>query len=1119
MLILAVAISAAAVIAASPSPGPPPAAVPATAARAPSAASPRPAASPSPVPRGPVVIEGTVRGPDGKPAANALVIARDEQAPFPRPPATARAGATGQFRLTVPPAVSYIVRVESAGLAARTIRHVRPGSPLAVILARGATIEGVVRETGGGTPVNGATVEAREEMRSTGPVPGEPDSGVVRATTDARGRFRLDGLAPGLHTLTAFARGVGRAEQRSVSTGRPVDLNLVPGGSVAGAVTDAKGKPVEGAVVRALSTLPMGSRATLLARTDPSGAFAIHGVPPGQYRVLGTHPELAPAVVESIAVERDAEARADLVLPSFVTVRGRLVGAGEKPTRGSIALRETAGEPLPPVIAGDLVAEAGEDGVFRLRAGPGSHVIEAVAPGLASRRVEVDVPAGAEAIDIGNVALEVGIAIRGRVRDAAGQAVERASLFTYSQEAARSYSAQSEADGTYVLAGLPPGMYSVSATAAGMGRAERKAEAGASGIDFVLQPAGTITGTVVDEAGKPVAAFRVFARAPMRSGAMGGGQADSFGVPDGRFVLEDVADGEYVVDVSAPDRAPAVVSGVKVTAGGITDVGTVRLTGGGTIKGVVVDAASAPVSGATVWVSGPGQDYSRIVPEVTTDSGGAFEVRGVPAGSAQVRVTHSAYAQGLVMGVEVDPARGPADVRVVLMQGGRIEGRVRSRDGSLPPGAVVTARPLRPGTPWFSPTGPGLQPLAGDGSFVLEHVPAGPVSVSLMTGQAGRYTGAKEVQAEVREAETTTVEIILRSIAVTGKITRGGSPLAGLRVEFMSPNSMRMMVASGGGPSALPPNAAITREDGSYDLTVSEPGETRVDIQTADRQGRLPAPRVQVPDAESYVADFNFTGGFIEGVVVDRDTDQPIPAASVGAALTERTPGSGFSSATASGEGRFRLELEPGEYRVTARAEGYGSDNVTLTVGDSGASGVRLALARGLTIKGRVVDTAGRGVGGLMVSGLTGEGRTRSGGGGHTLSDGSFEIAGLIESPYVLTSQTQGGLFAMATGVVPGEGAVTLTLRPGGRVSIKVLGTDGAPAQGIGVSVTRVQGIDVGGLGYGRTDASGQAEMLVPAGTLEITTRTADKEGKATVTVASGAAASAELTLKPAGSR
>ena len=723
MFILVVAVVASVV--ASPSPAASPSPRPARVAASPSPAPAPPVKSAAARPTVPVILEGTVRGPEG-PLANALVLARAEQGEISRPPVTTRTSATGQFRLTLPPSPPYTVRVESPGLAARAFRHVRPGPPMAITLARGAVIEGVVRESTTGAPVPEATVEAREESRSLMASAREPDSGLVRTTTDAKGRFRLEGLATGLHSLTAFARGLGRAEKRGAPAGRPVDLSLVPGGGLSGTVTDSKGKPVEGASVRAVSALP-GTWVSLATRTDARGGFAFHGAPPVTYRVMATAPDFAPGILESVAVERDAEARADVVLPAAVIVRGRLVASGDKPTRGRVAVVLIGGEQVPDAIEDQLVAEASDDGVFNLRAGPGSQVVEVRAPGLGTRRIDVDVPAGGDGVDLGDVVLEVGIAIRGHVRDAAGQPIEGAMISTYSNDG--QFDTRSQADGTYTLAGLTPGLFSIYASATGMSRAQRKAEGGASGIDFVLARGGSITGTVVDEAGRPVDAFRVMARPAVSLRMMGGGRADTFGAADGRFVLEDLGEGEYVVDVTAPERAPAVVSGVKVPSGGTGHAGTIRLTPGGIVRGVVVDASSAPVAGASVYVSGPGRDYSRSAPEVMTDSGGAFELRGVPAGTAQLRAVHSAYTQGLFSGVEVDPARGPAEVRIVLTQGGRIEGRVRSRNGSLPAGLVVTARSERAGVPWFGPTGPGLQPVAADGTFVLEHVPAGLVGV------------------------------------------------------------------------------------------------------------------------------------------------------------------------------------------------------------------------------------------------------------------------------------------------------------------------------------------------------------------------------------------------------
>lgn len=1092
MLILAIALSSATAVA---------------------AASPSPAPSPRPLPRAsaaPPRTTGTVRGPDGQAVVGALVIVSQERLDIAVAPASTKTDASGQFRVNLRSASPFTLRVEAPGLAARTLRHQVPGPAIAVVLARGTTIEGFVRETATGTPAPGATVEAREERRGAPGLAWDPDSGVVRATTDAKGAYRLDGLASGLYTLTAFARGLGRAERRGVPAGRPADLLLTTGGAVSGTVTDASGKPVGAAMVRLTTALPMARDLTLLARTDGRGSFAIHGIPTGEYRVVGRHPDFAPAISPPVTVERDGEARADLVLSRPATVRGRLLGPDEKPTRGQAIVKELADVDAPDVLAEDLTAEAGDDGVFTLRLGPGSHSLEVRARGLGSRRLDVDVRGSGETVDLGDVALEVGIAIRGRVRDAAGRPLENAEVSTFYDS--QSFSERTDAAGAYVLAGLNAGMYTVGVSAPGMGRAQRKAEAGASGVDFVLQPAGRIAGRVVDEAGRPVDAFRVVARMRARSG-YGPMPRDNFAGDDGRFALEDVGEGEYVVDVTAPERAPAVVSDVKVAAGATVDVGTVRLAAGGIVRGLVVDAASAPVAGAWASITGAVRDFSRSAPEVTTDAGGAFEFRGVPPGAAQVTVTHPSYAPGTASGLDVDPARGAVETRVVLTQGGRIDGHVRSRSGALPPGAAVYVNP-KSGGGWGS--GPPMQSIAPDGTFVVEHVPVGHASVMLMSGRQGDYRTVAQVDAEVREAETTSVELSLRNIAVGGKVTRGGAPLAGARIEMESARGT-MWFGGGGGPDELPPNVGLTAEDGTYHLTLGEPGEVYVDIQTPDRKSHLTTANLQVPDAESYVADFTFSGTFVEGVVVDRETEQPVAGAFVTAQRKDprRGGGNAGSYGESDAEGRFHLELDAGAYLVTARMEGYGGDGVPVSLGESNVTGVRVLVARGVSLKGRLVDAAGRGVGGVNIRGTTMEVANRFNVGGRTLPDGSFELSGVRTGRYALAAAA-GGSFAIVAGVTPGGRPTTLALSPGGRVRVKVMRTDGAPAMGSYARPSGPAGIRVF-LPGGEVDPSGMVEFAAPAGQIEVSASSPDGnlEARALVTVEVGATASLELTLKP----
>ncbi|MGH2689665.1 MAG: carboxypeptidase regulatory-like domain-containing protein, partial [Actinomycetota bacterium] len=396
-------------------------------------------------------------------------------------------------------------------------------------------------------------------------------------------------------------------------------------------------------------------------------------------------------------------------------------------------------------LADLLRSEAGEDGRFRIdRMPPGSYALTAHAPGFAPKRVEVDVsPRGGES-SAGDVVLDVGLAIRGHVRDKAGQPIGYARVFGFPARpmigGVRPFDGLSEGDGSFVLAGLSQTSYRLTVQAPGYGQLVRTAEAGTDNLELVLEPAGSITGQVVDDRDRPVETFRVAARPNREATGPGmmitGGSGETITSPDGRFTLPDLAEGNWNVEAASPGQVKATVSGVKVTAGSSTDVGRVRLSGGGTVRGSVVDANGAPILGATVTVQGASREFSRPgESQAFTDSAGLFEVSGVAPGAAEVVARHPQYAEGRVGGLEVDPTKGTTETRVVLSQGGRLEGSARRRDGAGIPGVQVQISPSRGGRLEMGPSGLEMLTTAPDGTFVAEHVPAGRLRLTLMGRQ------------------------------------------------------------------------------------------------------------------------------------------------------------------------------------------------------------------------------------------------------------------------------------------------------------------------------------------------------------------------------------------------
>jgi hypothetical protein len=210
-------------------------------------------------------------------------------------------------------------------------------------------------------------------------------------------------------------------------------------------------------------------------------------------------------------------------------------------------------------------------------------------------------------------------------------------------------------------------------------------------------------------------------------------------------------------------------------------------------------------------------------------------------------------------------------------------------------------------------------------------------------------------------------------------------------------------------------------------------------------------------------------------------------------------------------DGRFAFEIDPGEYKLTTRTPGYAVEIADLTVGAGGATDVRVLLRRGGTLSGRVLDAAGRGVGGVSV---TAAGATAMGGNmSQTLPDGSFNVEGLGDGTYTVVATSPMGLFAVRPGVTAGQTGLTVTLRPGARIQAQVRGPDGAPAEGAFVRVAKYAGVPAWFMGGGTTSAQGLVEILAPAGDIEIEAGKEKLRARTTLSVTAGSSDAVELTL------
>ena len=1045
-------------------------------------------------------VEGTVSTPGGVPAAGALVVVYPGILGRGDVPVTARTDEHGRFRATVASAGEYLVAVDARGFAPTSSLRARTGAPLAVTLEEGRTLHGTVRDALSGKPVAGARVRTRGSAFFA---TADPRAGQREATTDANGRYRLEHLPAQAEAVYAAAKGYASASATVSPGAAAADLRLPPGAWLSGTVRSPRGAGLAGAVVTAIAVHSPGTVGGYgQETTGPGGRFEIVGLERGVFHVGAHHAGFAPAFARPVRV--DGPATLELTLRDAASVVGRLIDADGNPLRGTISVEQIdGGFPLP---RDTPRAVAGPDGRFRLGdLPPGTHRVGISARGHADKSIPIQVRLGAET-DVGDVMLATGSLIRGRLRDAKGSPVTGARIQALPAGHHGAFGMDvTDVAGAFVLGGLGEGRYRLSVAVGAAHRGSLEVEAGSDPIEWTLGSTGAIAGEVVDASGRPVASFHVTARPVQGDGTSPFAPSST---ASGAFRIEEVVPGRYALYVTASDHADAVLGDVEVTAERTTDVGAIRLGPAGIVRGTVVDAKGRPAAGAavTVWSQ---RDYeggylSHRHPQAHTSADGTFEIRGLNPGPIRVEAQHPHLGGGQADGLEVDPTAEATVTQVVLQPGGRVKGTIRRRGQGL--AATVTARSF-----------PGLSrdtasTLADDeGHFVLENVPAGQVWIQFQPVGEGHVQGLPERRVWIREGETVVVDVDLREVLVSGRVTRSGAATEDLRVAFDTEGHRTGWQLN---DAAAGPQHMVSRvsPDGAYALRVATPGAYTARVETADGVVLQRRP-VTVPDADEHRLDLELTSTSVTGALVDEATQEPIANGRV-SAMAADDPHREAEVPTGAG-GRFELHLEPGTYLLQASAPGYASTRRPLTVGRLAVAEQRVALPRGWSLRGRVVDVRGQGVSTVQVF-ARGEQNEEAMAHADTGPDGSFELTGLTEARYNLFAGSDMAGFATLAAVSSEAGEPVLTLRSPGRVRVTVKDSSGAPVPGALMVISAVEGAAVFGLSsfFSMTDAAGAVEMSVPLGTIEVSAhKNGRSPGAATVEVRPGELAHVAIAM------
>jgi hypothetical protein len=430
-----------------------------------------------PIPTGLAVV-GHVRDADGQPVGAATVWLLDASEPASALPA-ASTDAQGRFKLAHVASGRHVGAI-APGHTPSPTQQVRGRSDDTLqcelqLGPPGGALCGTVTDEAG-VPIEGAAV--RVSLRETPDAPlGEPDDtrvatpaerrktawGLVPLSTDAQGRFELEGLSAGPITVRATAHGrAPLAVDAQIRAGERTGLTLaLPAAAlVRGTVRDASGLPVAGATIAAALTEQVAGdgaagdgaavgapprpaahdEAEVLAYSGPDGVYLLWAPPLGDARLtarFGSERNPHAQVSEVLAVEAGAELTWDPVLELGARLQGRVVRADGEPA-ALLGLVICAQGPAPRFAVKGGTDSAGRFSLVALPDAPLTIEVHARDAGKSLLAVAQDVlPGGDELLIVlpGDTSVPAGV--RGRVVDEAGRPLPAAEVVVDSDRGLR----------------------------------------------------------------------------------------------------------------------------------------------------------------------------------------------------------------------------------------------------------------------------------------------------------------------------------------------------------------------------------------------------------------------------------------------------------------------------------------------------------------------------------------------------------------------------------------------------------------------------------------------------------------------------------------------------------
>ena len=607
-----------------------------------------------------------------------------------------------------------------------------------------ASIHGLVM-TSDGKPLANASVVAyaieASDQRSARLVSATPERPVIAsAKTSSKGEFDVDPKKLPVVELVVTAPSLGIQKKFAVE-GDDAGVFMLRTSSVRTAQVRAEGKAVPGAIVSFTSGYD--------TKTDANGAFTVpETVAPARMVVIAEGYALATRIV------LDAKrGNLDVALSAGVAIEGTAVMEnGKSPVPKAVV--DIDGFPLGTTDNEGHFAIAHADPLWReIRAHKEDRL------GTLTR------PTGATPL---RVVTRPASVIEGTLRDAATKAPLANVLVNLTNGTPRGgfmggdpgvrAATFTDERGSYTLGPLTAGNYRISAAHPHWVIRSQTISVSPSTrfrSDLYATSAGTVSGTIVDEHGTPIAAAGIGYSLSQAGPSFQSPESFTWSGPNGHYVVRPLDPGtDFALNARRPGLPPGRSSAFRLAAGEKKNNFNVTIPSGIVVKGRVVDNEKHELAGVMVMPvehnDQMGMQGEWMIQNSLSSANPSDHPQSAADGTFSFRVTPGSYdigfrREGYVVRIlkKIDLKDGMPPLEASLDTAVEISGRALRPDGTPLQGASLVAYAGQTGSPVPTITG-------ADGSFTITGLASTTYTVSANKSDEG-LTASKPVRAPAKD--------------------------------------------------------------------------------------------------------------------------------------------------------------------------------------------------------------------------------------------------------------------------------------------------------------------------------------------------------------------------------